>query len=280
MIRLLGLIIAFSVRLFSSRRDLLVENLALRQQLSVMVRKQPRRRLTFPDKIFWTTLSRFWSGWKRAIVIVQPETVVRWHRAGFKLYWKWISRRRMSMGRRPTSKELRELIFRMVAENSTWGAPRIHGELQMLGFQISERTVLNWMRKAPRIPEPGRRWATFLVNHREAIAAMDFFTVPTLTFGALYCFFVIAHDRRRIVHFNATRHPSSAWVSQQLREAFPYDCSPKYLIHDQDAIFGTEVVDTIEALDVKSKRTAFKSPWQNGIAERFAGSAAAICSIM
>jgi hypothetical protein len=194
------------------------------------------------------------------------------YRAGFKLYWTWISRRRMSVGRRPTSKELRELIFRMVAENSTWGAPRIRGELKMLGFQISERTVLNWMRKAPRIPEPGRRWATFLAYHREAIAAMDFFTVPTLTFGVLYFFFVIARDRRRIVHFNATRHPSSAWVSQQLREAFPYDSSPKYLIHDQDAIFGTEVVDTIEALEVKSKRTAFKSPWQNGIAERFLGS--------
>jgi hypothetical protein len=191
-----------------------------------MVRKQPLRRLTFPGKIFWTILSRFWSGWKRAILIVQPETVVRWHRAGFKLYWTWISRRRMSVGRRPTSKELRELIFRMVAENSTWGAPRIRGELKMLGFQISERTVLNWMRKAPRIPEPGRRWATFLAYHREAIAAMDFFTVPTLTFGVLYCFFVIARDRRRIVHFNATRHPSSAWVSQQLREAFPYDSSP------------------------------------------------------
>jgi hypothetical protein len=150
----------------------------------------------------------------------------------------------------------------------------------MLGFEISERIVLNWMRKAPRNPKPAKRWAAFLANHREGIAAMDFFTVPTLTFDVLYCFFVIAHDRRRILHFNATRFPSSAWVSQQLREAFPYESAPKYLIHDQDAILGTEGVDTIEALDVKSKRTAFKSPWQNGIAERFAGSAAAICSIM
>jgi hypothetical protein len=272
MFRIFGNAIALSARLFRSRRDLLLENLALRQQLSVMVRKQPRRWLTLPDKIFWTTLSRFWSGWKRAILIVQNESVVRWHRAGFKLYWTWISLRRMSVRRRPTSKQLRELIFRMVAENSTWGAPRIHGELKILGFQISERTVLNWMRKAPQNPEPAKRWVTFLSNHREAIAAMDFFTVPTLTFGALYCFFVIAHDRRRILHFNATRHPSSAWVSQQLREAFPYDSPPKYLIRDQDAIFGTEVVDTIEALGTKSKRTAFKSPWQNDIAKRFVGS--------
>jgi hypothetical protein len=127
------------------------------------------------------------------------------------------------------SRELRELIFRMVAENPTWGAPRIHGELKMLGFDLSERTVLRWMRKAPRNPEPAKQWKTFLNNHREAIAAMDFFTVPTLTFGVLYCFFVIAHDRRRILHFHVTKHPTSAWVAQQLREAFPYDSVPGYL---------------------------------------------------
>jgi putative transposase len=174
-------------------------------------------------------------------------------------------------GRKPTSKEVRQLIFRMVTENRTWGAPRIHGELKMLGFKISERTVLRWMRKAPRNPEPARQWAAFLSNHCEAIAAMDFFTVPTLTFGVLYCFFVITHDRRRVLHFNVTRHPSSTWVSQQLRNALPDDTAPKYLIHDRDAIFGLEVIATIETLGVKSKRTAFKSPWQNGVAERFVG---------
>ncbi len=272
MFRIFCVVIVFCARFFRSRHDLLLENLALRQQLSVMVRKQPRRRLTLPDKLFWALLCRLWSGWKEAILIVQPETVIRWHRAGFKLYWKWISRRRMSMGRRPTSKELRELIFRMAAENPTWGAPRIHGELKMLGFKISERTVLNWMRKAPRIPEPAKRWATFLANHREAIAAMDFFTVPTLTFGVLYGFFVIAHARRQILHFNVTRHPTSAWVSQQLREAFPYDTAPKYLIHDRDSIFNTEAVETMKVIGLKSVRTTFKSPWQNGIAERFVGS--------
>ena len=272
MFRIFCVVIVFCARFFRSRHDLLLENLALRQQLSVMVRKQPRRRLTLPDKLFWALLCRLWSGWKEAILIVQPETVIRWHRAGFKLYWKWISRRRMSMGRRPTSKELRELIFRMAAENPTWGAPRIHGELKMLGFKISERTVLNWIRKAPRIPEPAKRWATFLANHREAIAAMDFFTVPTLTFGVLYGFFVIAHARRQILHFNVTRHPTSAWVSQQLREAFPYDTAPKYLIHDRDSIFNTEAVETMKVIGLKSVRTTFKSPWQNGIAERFVGS--------
>ena len=148
------------------------------------------------------------------------------------------------------SRELRELIFRMVAENPTWGAPRIHGELKMLGFDISERTVLRWMRKAPRDSEPARRWTAFLSNHREAIAAMDFFTVPTLTFGVLYCFFVIAHDRRCIVHYNVAKQPTGAWVAQQLREAFPYDTAPKYMIHDHDAIFGTAVVETIGTLGV------------------------------
>jgi hypothetical protein len=138
-------------------------------------------------------LRRLWSGWREALILVQPETVVRWHRAGFKLYWKWISRSKSRLGRRATSKEIRELIFRIAAENPTWGAPRIHGELKMLGFDISERTVLRWMRKRPRDPESITRWAVFLRNHREVIAAMDFFTVPTLTFGVLYCFFVIAH---------------------------------------------------------------------------------------
>jgi len=224
------------------------------------------------DKLFWAFLSQIWSGWKRTILVVQPKTVISWHRAGFKLYWKWISRKSVSCGRKPTSRELRDLIFRMVAENPTWGAPRIHGELQMLGFEVSERTVLNWMRKAPRNPEPAKRWATFLTNHREAIAAMDFFTLPTLTFGVLYCFFVIAHDRRRIMHFNVTRHPTSAWVSQQLREAFPYDAAPRYLIFDHGSNFSDSVVETIRSFGIEPKRTSIQSPWQNGVAERFVGS--------
>jgi transposase InsO family protein len=176
------------------------------------------------------------------------------------------------VGRRSTSKEIRKLIFRIVAENPTWGAPRIHGELQVLGFDISERTVLRWMRKTPKDPEPATRWAVFLRNHREVIAAMDFFTVPTLTFGVLYCFFIIAHDRRRILHLNATPHPTSTWASQQLREAFPYDCAPKYLIFDRASNFDGDVIDTIKSFGIQPKRTSFRSPWQNGIAERFVGS--------
>jgi transposase InsO family protein len=241
----------------------------LRQQLAVLARRRPQPRFSNGDRFVWIALRRFWSGWRKALILVQPETVVGWHRAGFTLYWKWISRTRVRVGRRSTSNEIRELIFRMVAENPLWGAPRIHGELKILGFEISERTVLRWMQRTPRQPDRAQRWKTFLVNHREVIAAMDFFTVPTLTFGVLYCFFVIAHDRRRIVHLNATQHPTSAWASQQLREAFPYDCAPKYLILDRASNLDGDVIDTIKSFGIHPKRTSFKSPWQNGIAERF-----------
>ena len=167
---------------------------------------------------------------------------------------------------------MRALIFQMVDENPTWGAPRIHGEVLKLGFTISERTVLRWMLRAPRKPEPAQRWKTFLKNHREVIAAMDFFTVPTLNFGLLYCFFVISHGRRKIVHFNVTQHPTSVWVVQQLRQAFPYDSVPKYLIHDRDSKFGLEVDTALQSMGSQSTKTSFRSPWQNGIAERFVGS--------
>jgi len=141
--------------------------------------------------------------------------------------------------------------------------------LKMLGFEVSERTVLRWMMKAPRSPGPAKRWAAFLSNHRETIAAMDFFTVPTLTFGVLYCFFVIAHDRRRILHCNVTKHPTSAWVVQQLREAFPYDSAPDYLIFDRGTNFNSEVIETAKSFGIQPKRTSYRSPWQNGVAERW-----------
>ncbi|MGH9560469.1 MAG: transposase [Terracidiphilus sp.] len=196
---------------------------------------------------------------------------MRWHRAGFKEYWTWLSRHQIRAGRKCVGKDLRALIFRLVKENRTWGAPRIHGELQMLGFDISERTVARRMRKAPRDPELAKRWAAFLSNHSEAIAAMDFFTVPTLTFGVLYCFFIIAHDRRRILHCSVTTHSTSAWIMQQLREAFPFDSAPRYLIFDRGSNFNEEVIETLKGFGIQPKRTSFQSPWQNGVAERFVG---------
>lgn len=206
MLQATALLLATFLRCFRDRRSLLIENLALRQQLTDFKRKHPRPQLDTLDKIIWILARRFWSGWKQSLIIVSPDTVVRWHRSGFALYWRFISRGRRVMGRNCVSKEVRDLIFRMVQENPTWGAPRVHGELLMLGFDISERTISRWMKRALRDPEPARRWLAFLRNHREVIAAMDFFTVPTISFGLLYCFFVIAHDRRRILHFNVTTH--------------------------------------------------------------------------
>jgi len=202
MTEIIRLLVGAMLRLFRSRRTLLLENLALRQQLAALKRRHPRPRLAAFDKLFWVLAPRFWSGWRQALLIVSPDTVVRWHRSGFALYLRAISRAGRIVGRRRISNEVRELIFRMVAENPAWGAPRIHGELLMLGFDVSERTISRWMRRAPRDPRPAKHWLAFLHNHREAIAGMDFFTVPTLTFGVLYCFFIIAHGRRRIFHFN------------------------------------------------------------------------------
>src|SRR6267378_149980 len=202
MFRFIGLCIGTLVRLLRARRSLLLENLALRQQLAVLKRRHPRPRLELLDKLFWVAVRRFWSGWKQALLIVSPETVVRWHRSGFALYWRAISKARGVVGRKRISKEVRDLIFRIVMENPTWGAPRIHGELLMLGFDVSERTISRWMRRVPRDAERAKRWLAFLRNHREVIAAMDFFTVPTARFSVLYCFFVISHDRRQILHVN------------------------------------------------------------------------------
>src|SRR5215467_6530271 len=174
MFHYVGLWLGLLTPCLRSHRSLLLENLALRQQLAVLKRKHPRPRMGGVDKIFWVLARRFWGTWKQSLVLVQPETVVRWHRAGFRLYWSFLSKARKQVGRKRLSKEVRDLIFRMVAENATWGAPRIHGELLMLGFEVSERSVSRWMKRVPRDPQPAQRWRAFLRNHREAIAAMDF----------------------------------------------------------------------------------------------------------
>jgi hypothetical protein len=269
----LGLILSA----FGSRKDLILQNLALRQQLLVLRTKQPRRRLSNLQKLFWLVLRRLWSGWQKPLVLVTPRTVIEWHRAGFRLYWKWLSRARRLGGRRPIDKEIRALTFRMAAENPTWGARRIHGELLKLGFSVSEPTVSRWLQRVPRSPNVGKRWLSFLQNHREAIAAMDFFTVPTITFGVLYCFFIIAHDRRKILRFNVTRHPTALWIVQQMREAWPYAQAQKFLLFDHDSKFGNDVFCAAKDLGSKPVRTAFRCPWQNGVAERWLGVVDEIC---
>jgi transposase InsO family protein len=265
-------LLGWVVAAFRSREDLILENLALRQQLLALHAQQPRRRLTTLHKLFWVGLRRLWAQWKKPLILVTPRTVARWHGAGFRLYWKWLSRAGPTGGRKAVSKEVRALIFQMVAENSTWGAPRIHGELLKLGFDLSETTVSRWLRRAPRPPDVAKRWLTFLRNHREAIAAMDFFTVPTFTFGILYCFFVISHDRRKILHCSVTRQPNAFWIVLQLREAWGFEPPPRFLIFDRDSKFSADVVTAVEDNGTQPVRTAFRSPWQNGVAERWVGS--------
>jgi hypothetical protein len=261
---------------FRSRADLILENLALRQQLLALHAQRPRPRLGSLDRLFWVTLRRLWSGWRKPLVVVTPETVVRWHRTGFRWYWAWRSRAPRRAGRKAVSREVRHLIFRMVAENPTWGAPRIHGELLMLGFDISERSVSRWMKRAPRNPDLTKRWLVFLRNHREAIAAMDFFTIPTLTFGILYCFFVISHERRRILRCNVTRNPNTLWVTLQLRETWEYDEQPQpFLLFDRDSKFAADVASIVKAMGSQPLRTAFRSPWQERRGRTLGGQRAA-----
>jgi transposase InsO family protein len=270
MTRLLTAFLAWFGAFFRSRHALGLELVAFRHQLVVLKRQNPRPRLSRWDRLFWMTLRRLWPKWSSVLLIVKPETVVRWHRAGFRWYWRFLSRHRP--GRPKITSKLQKLIRSMATENPTWGAPRVHGELVKLGFEISECTVSRYLRRMTRHRDSGKRWLTFLKNHREAIAAMDFFTVPTATFRVLYCFFVISHGRRRILHFNATEHPTSQWIVQQLREAFPEDRAPKYLVLDHDRKFNGDVAWMLECLGSKLIRTAYRSPWQNGVAERWVGS--------
>jgi len=272
MISFLRHAIGWIMSFFRSRQDLILENLALRQQLLAVNAKRPRRRLSTVHRLFWIALRRVWSGWAQPLVLVTPRTVVAWHRAGFRLYWRRLSRARGVGGRKPVSPELQALIFRMAGENPTWGAPRIHGELLKLGFDLSEPTVSRWLQRAPRSPHPIQRWLTFLRNHRDVIAAMDFFTVPTLTFGDLYCFFVIGHDRRKILRCNVTRNPRALWIVQQMREAWPYAPAHRFLLFDHDSKFGKDVIASAQDMERQPVRTAFRSPWQNGVAERWVGS--------
>jgi transposase InsO family protein len=277
MVQFVSAFLSYLLTFLRSRHNLGLEILALRQQLAVLKRRHPRPQLGRGVRMFWVALRFLWRHWSDALLIVKPETVVGWHRAGFRLYWRLRSRV-SRLGRPKIGADLYEALQRMAQENPSWGAPRVHGELLKLGFVISERTVSRYLvRRTPGSEEARNKWAAFLKNHKEAIAAMDFFTVPTLTFRLLYCFFVIEHGRRKILHFNVIEHPTGEWICQQLREAFPNSVRYKYAILDRDSKFSGEVLTILAASGIEAVHTSIRSPWQNGIAERWVGGARREC---
>ena len=234
---------------------------------------QGRARLTNNDRWFFIQLYRWSPSILKVLAIIRPETLVRWHRAGFRLYWRWKSR---SVGGRPQIEmELRALIRRMCIENALWGAPRIHGELLKLGFDVAQSSVAKYMVK--RRGPASQGWRTFLRNHAPDIAAMDMFVVPTIGFDLLYTFVIVRLDRRDLVWINITTNATAEWVARQITEAFPWDDAPQYLIRDRDRIYGTAVTRRLRAMGIRDKPTAPASPWQNAYAERLIGTVRREC---
>jgi len=270
MVLWLILVVRLVVTSLKSRRNLLLENLALRHQLLVLNRSPKRPRLTPLDRALWAWLSQSWHAWKTHVLIVQPDTVLRWHRNGFRLFWKWRSRPRKP-GRKTIEPETIALIRTMSHANPLWGAPRIHGELLKLGITVAQRTVAKYMVQRARRP-PSQKWKTFLHNHLGSMVSVDFFTVPTLTFQVLYVFIVLSHHRRKVLHFNIVECPSANWTAQQLREAFPFTSPPKYLLRDRDGIYGLDFRRRAKALGLEELRIAPRSPWQSPYVERLIGS--------
>ena len=253
---------------FKSRAALQVENLALRHQLGVLHRSVKRPRLTAPDRLLWAWLCGAWSDWRSALIMVQPETVIGWHRKGFRLFWRW-KIRHGQRGRPSVPIDVRQLIRTMSQENPLWGAPRIHGELLKLGIDVGQTSVGKYMVRLRK--PPSQTWRTFLDNHVKTLVSVDFFTVPTIRFQILYVFLVLAHDRRRVLHFNVTAHPTAEWTGQQLRETFPFDQIPRYLLRDRDGIFGDDFTRQVKDLEIEEVLSAPRSPWQRAYVERVIG---------
>jgi transposase InsO family protein len=269
MVALLCFLLALFTAPFKSKSRLEAENAVLRRQL-IMLRRKVRGRvqLTSGDRLFLIQLYRWFPSVLQVVTIIQPETLVRWHRAGFRRYWRWKSR---SLGGRPQiDADLRALIRRISLDNPLWGAPRIHGELLKLGFEVAQSSVAKYMVK--RRGPPSQRWRTFLRNHAPDIAAMDLFVVPTINFDLLYAFIIVHLDRRHLVWINVTANPTTEWVARQLTEAFPWDEAPRYLIRDRDRTYGAMVMRRVRAMGIRDKPIAPASPWQNGFAERLIGS--------
>ncbi len=254
---------------FRSRLSLQLEVAALRHQLSVYRSKGQRPRIAPPDRLLWSILAKLWSQWRGALFFVQPRTVTLWQQKRFRDYWRVLSQH-SPLGRPRISPELRNLIKRMWSSNPTWGSPRIVGELRTLGIHVAKSTVEKYKPHGERFPSA--TWRTFLEQHLKELVAIDFFIVPTSTFKVLFVFIVLAHDRRRIVHFNVTEHPTAQWTAQQLVEAFPFDTAPRYLLRDGDGIYGDKAQRRIKSLSIDEVVTAPASPWQNAYVERLIGS--------
>jgi transposase InsO family protein len=227
-----------------------------------------RPKLTSADRVVWAWLRQIWHDWRSALLIVKPDTVIAWHRKGFRLFWTWKVRRGQS-GRPSVAQPVRQLIRQLSRENPLWGAPRIHGELLKLGIDIGETSVGKYMARRRR--PPSQTWRTFLENHVRSMVSMDFFTVPTIRFQVLYVFLVLAHDRRRILHFNVTAHPTMEWTMQQIREAFPFEQMPRYLLRDRDPIFGGELQKQVKDMGITEVLSAPRAPWQRAYVERVIG---------
>jgi putative transposase len=261
--------LGFVIALFRSRASLHLEHLALRHQLAVYQQSVPRPHLHATDRLFWAWLSRLWSDWKHPLVFVQPRTVIAWQRRRFRNHWRRLSQRGKP-GRPAIAKEVRALIRDMWQANPTWGAPRIVGELRKLGIDVAKSTVEKY-RVRPQTPS-SPTWKTFLANHVQDLVALDLFVVPTLRHTVFFVLVILAHHRRRIVHFNVTKHPTAAWTAQQVVDAFPWDEAPRYLLRDRDRIYGGTFRQRVRHMGIEEVLIAPKSPWQNPYVERLIGS--------
>jgi putative transposase len=262
-------LLAFLTTLFRSRATLQIEIVALRHQLIVYQRTTLRPRIQPADRMFWSWLSRRWSGWQSALVFVHPRTVIAWQRKRFRDHWAKLSQQGRP-GRPAVSKEIKALIRKISVANPSWGSPRIVGELRKLGIDVTKSTVDKYRIRSKQPPSP--TWKTFLENHVTDFVSIDFFVVPTVRFKVLFVLVVLAHHRRRVVHFNVTEHPTAQWTGQQIIEAFPWDTAPEHLLRDRDGVYGSQFQKRVKSLGIEEVLTAPRSPWQNAFVERVIGS--------
>src|SRR5712672_671888 len=269
MIAFLSLLLHVVVSPFKTKARLEAEIIMLRHQLNVLRQRVPSKpKLTVADRLLFVWLYRLFPSVLNAVTIIQPETIIRWHRTGFRLYWSWKSRSRCGRPRIPG--EIRRLIREMSLANRLWGAPRIHGELLKLGFQVAQSTVAKYMARSGR--GRSQSWKTFLHNHSTGIGAMDFLIVPTAGFRLLFVLVILRHERRRLISLSVTAHPTAEWIAHQITDAFPWDEAPEYIIRDRDASYGQAVTKRLAAMGIRDHPTAARSPWKNEQAERLIGS--------